>query len=136
MKYSEARRHVIELRQCAIFAADVGPSIAKAMTDAADFLESNIPVLDHVERRVLLILQSVGEDYAFNFNGICRRYLREFGGGISVETARRACRSLRERGLARHRNGLMSETDGAVAGSGYSVTTEGAKFHVEEPKAS
>jgi hypothetical protein len=35
----EARHHAVELRQCAIFAADVGNSIAKAMTDAADFLD-------------------------------------------------------------------------------------------------
>lgn len=34
----EARRHAIELEQCALFAADVGESIAKAMTDAAAFL--------------------------------------------------------------------------------------------------
>ena len=36
----EARRHAVELEQCSIFAADVGPSIAKAMTDAAEFLRA------------------------------------------------------------------------------------------------
>lgn len=36
----EATRHAVELEQCSIFAADVGDSIAKAMTDAAHFLRS------------------------------------------------------------------------------------------------
>lgn len=36
---NEARRHAVALRQCAIFAADLGDHIVKAMTDAADFLE-------------------------------------------------------------------------------------------------
>ena len=35
---AEARKHVVELQQCSIFARDVGPAIAKSMTDAADFL--------------------------------------------------------------------------------------------------
>ena len=39
VKASQAKYHVVELRQCAIFAADIGPSIAKAMTDAAEYLE-------------------------------------------------------------------------------------------------
>lgn len=36
---NEARHHAVELRQCAIFAADLSEHIAKAMTDAADFLD-------------------------------------------------------------------------------------------------
>jgi cell division septum initiation protein DivIVA len=40
VKATEAKHHAVELRQCAIFAADVGPNIAKAMTDAADFLDA------------------------------------------------------------------------------------------------
>jgi hypothetical protein len=34
-----ARRHAVALRQCALFAADCGEHIAKAMTEAADFLD-------------------------------------------------------------------------------------------------
>lgn len=135
MKYSEARHHIIELRQCAIFAADVGPSIAKSMTDAADFLESLIPVLEYAERRVLLILQSVGEDYAMNFKGIENRYRQEFGQTLSRKTIRDNCWKLKLKGLAVYRNGLFDETDGRTAGSGYSATAEGMRFHVEEPKA-
>lgn len=37
---AEARRHAVELEQCSLFAADVGPAIAKAMTDAAAFLRT------------------------------------------------------------------------------------------------
>lgn len=37
---SEAIKHAIDLEQCAIFAADAGPNIAKAMTDAAAFLRA------------------------------------------------------------------------------------------------
>lgn len=36
---AEAKRHALNLRQCAIFAADVGKHIAQSMTDAADFLD-------------------------------------------------------------------------------------------------
>lgn len=38
-----AKYHAVELEQCSIFAADIGQSIAKAMTDAAAFLRS-LPV--------------------------------------------------------------------------------------------
>jgi hypothetical protein len=37
---SEATRHATALEQCAIFAADVGDNIAKAMTDAAAYLRT------------------------------------------------------------------------------------------------
>lgn len=40
LSYEEqAKRHALNLRQCSIFAADVGKHIAQSMTDAADFLE-------------------------------------------------------------------------------------------------
>lgn len=94
--------------------------------------------IDEKERRVLLILRSVGEDYSLNFNGIVSRYHREFPdtGDFTRGTARRLCRSLRDKGLAAYRNGLFDETDGRTAGSGYSATAEGMRFNVEEPKAS
>ncbi|TCU34031.1 hypothetical protein [Rhizobium azibense] len=37
----EARRHAVALRQCSLFATDVGENIVKAMMDAADFLEQS-----------------------------------------------------------------------------------------------
>lgn len=36
---AEAHRHAVALRQCSLFAADVGEHIVKAMIDAADFLD-------------------------------------------------------------------------------------------------
>lgn len=91
--------------------------------------------LNEKERRVLSILQSVGEDYSLNFKGVVSRYNRQFpdAGDFTRATARRLCRSLREKGLAVYRNGLFDETDGRTAGSGYSATAEGMRFHVEEP---
>lgn len=130
MKYSETRKHMVALRQCAIFAADVGPSIAKSMTDAADFLESLIPVLEHTERKVLMVLQSVGEDYSLNFKGLADNFHRMFGSEIDVATAKKYCRSLRDKGLAVHRNGLFDDSTSLTAGSGYSATDEGMRFNV------
>ncbi len=43
----EARRHATALRQCSLFAVDVGENIAKAMTDAAEYL-SHITVTESV----------------------------------------------------------------------------------------
>lgn len=37
-----ARHHEIDLRQCSIFARDAGPSIEKAMLEAADFLAAAV----------------------------------------------------------------------------------------------
>ncbi|SLK03654.1 hypothetical protein [Novosphingobium mathurense] len=37
---STANHHAVDLDQCALFAADLGPHIAKAMNDAATFLRS------------------------------------------------------------------------------------------------
>lgn len=42
MSADEAKRHAIELEQCSIFTADVGSSIAKAMTDAAAWLRYHV----------------------------------------------------------------------------------------------
>jgi hypothetical protein len=94
--------------------------------------------IDDKERRVLSILQSVGEDYSLNFNGIVSRYRKQFPdtGDFTRGTARRLCRSLRDKGLAFYRNGLFDESTGLTAGSGYSVSAEGMKFDVEKPKAS
>lgn len=36
---NDARRHAVELRQCSLFASDLSEHIAKAMTDAADYLD-------------------------------------------------------------------------------------------------
>lgn len=45
---SKAHRHAVALRQCALFAADVGEHIVKAMVDAADFLDD--PALAILEK--------------------------------------------------------------------------------------
>ncbi len=60
---NEAKKHAIELEQCAIFAADAGPSIAKAMTDAASWLRAALTAqerpeeLDATDLQTLLRLQ-------------------------------------------------------------------------------
>jgi len=48
------------------------------------------------------------------------------GTKIDRKTVRRACRSLKRKGLTAFRNGLFNE-DGAVAGSGYAATEQGFK---------
>lgn len=47
-KSPEAHRHAVALRQCSLFAADVGEHIVKAMTDAADFLDRTPPPLPNL----------------------------------------------------------------------------------------
>lgn len=42
----EAHRHAVALRQCALFAADVGEHIVKAMIDASDFLDDTSAALN------------------------------------------------------------------------------------------
>lgn len=49
MSQKEARYHAVELRQCTIFAADVGENIAKAMIDAADYLDKFADMSEPVE---------------------------------------------------------------------------------------
>lgn len=133
MKYSEIRQHMVALRQCAILCEPSG--IATAMKEAADFLESLIPVLEPTERRVLMVLQSVGEDYSLNFKGIAHRLEKEHQIMLTRNKVRDYCWMLKLKGLAVYRNGLFDETDGRTAGAGYSVTTEGMRFNVEKPAA-
>lgn len=45
---------------------------------------------------------------------------------LDIKAVRRACRSLRRKGLAEYVRGLFNE-DGMVAGSGYCISTEGIK---------
>lgn len=128
MKYSEIRQHVTDLRQCSLLTCN--ESVIASMSDAANFLESLIPPLEHTEHRVLMVLQSVGEDYALNFKGVVSNFYRMFDSVIDEKTAKKYCRSLKDKGLAEYRRGLFDETYGTTAGAGYSVTTEGIRFNV------
>lgn len=47
--------------------------------------------------------------------------------GLSRDRVRRACRSLREKGLADYHRCLITE-DGLLAGSGYAITPAGRKL--------
>lgn len=74
------------------------------------------------EKLVLNELAYVSEDYALYFRSI------QNSTGLDRKQVRKACRSLAAKGLASYRRGLANEEDGMLAGSGYSVTVEGAKL--------
>lgn len=78
--------------------------------------------ITHEEKLVLNELAYVGEEYALYFRGI------QNSAGLDRKEVRKACRSLAAKGFASYRRGLCSEDDGMLAGSGYSVTAEGAKL--------
>lgn len=85
------------------------------------------PKINPVERRVLKALCGVwcaDCDFCYlGFKGIGRRTR------LSRKLIRRACRSLRRKGLAEYGRGLWTE-DGEVAGSGYAATRAGALIEV------
>lgn len=56
--------------------------------------------------------------WVYSFKGLARET------GKPLDDAKAACRSLRQKGLARYVNGLVTE-DGELAGSGYTATKEG-----------
>ena len=62
------------------------------------------------------------------WGGLCYSFVTiEDDTGLSRSEVRRACRSLRRKGLAKFVRGLMND-DGEVAGSGYCATRVGAAF--------
>ena len=74
------------------------------------------------EQKVLEYLASEYEEgMAYYFTSI------EEGTKLDRKTVRRSCRSLTRKGLAQFVRGLFDD-DGKVAGSGYSVTLQGAKL--------
>lgn len=73
--------------------------------------------LSENENRVLEYLCQDGE-LAWHFAPICQDL------NMNRNEVRSACRSLRDKGMARFCRGLMDE-DGQLAGSGYSATREG-----------
>jgi len=52
--------------------------------------------------------------------------------GLDRATVRRACRSLRRKGLTRYQSGLWAET-GELSGAGYAATAAGAALVEELP---
>jgi DNA-binding IclR family transcriptional regulator len=75
--------------------------------------------LNPIERKVLAALLPADDDFGFlSFRGIARRTR------LNRKEIRRACRSLRRKGLATFSSGLWND-DGQVAGSGYAATKEG-----------
>jgi hypothetical protein len=75
------------------------------------------------ERRVLQFLaDEAGGDYGFfGFNPLMRET------GFDRKRVRRACRSLRRKGLTEFGRGLWSD-DGEPAGSGYGATRAGVEL--------
>ena len=65
-----------------------------------------------------------GDDFYHALNRIAQ------DAGIDKETARFACRLLRDKGLAQYGRGLFTE-DGMGAGSGYKLTDAGRKKLLE-----
>lgn len=79
--------------------------------------------LNENERKVLTVLVGVYNDslsYCLPFTPI------EMDAGLSRREVRRACRSLKRKGLAKFCKGLWTE-DGEPAGSGYCATKTGAE---------
>lgn len=79
---------------------------------------SRQPALNANEVKVLASLASIDEDHYYPFAPISRDTK------LNRAAVRRACRSLRRKGLARFRAGLWTE-DGDPRGSGYGATLEG-----------
>lgn len=79
------------------------------------------------ERAVLANIANTHDDEwrAVTFAGLER--LTE----LPRKAVRAACRSLRDKGLARHERGLISEYDGSFVGSGYTATAQGSHLYWE-----
>ncbi len=71
------------------------------------------------ERKVLEVISVGWDELYYNFAYISKET------GLDVKSVRRACRSLKRKGYADFKKGLMND-DGMVAGSGYGATHEGA----------
>ena len=80
--------------------------------------------LNDNERKVLDSLIA-----ADDYSGFCYLSFSAIGipWGLDRKTVRRACRSLKRKGLAEFKAGLWTE-DGEPAGSGYAATRAGAEF--------
>lgn len=79
----------------------------------------DIPKLNPIENKVLAFLATGGEDFGFFSFSTISEYVREKRAAV-----RRACRSLKRKGLAKFGMGLWTD-DGGPAGSGYAATAEG-----------
>lgn len=79
-----------------------------------------LPNVNELEKEVLALLAGTTRTDGEMCVGF--KYLSDEG--TDIKTVRRACRSLRRKGLAEYYRGLMTE-DGEVAGSGYCITDLG-----------
>lgn len=83
--------------------------------------------LNENEKRVLTVLVAAGDSYLgfgyLGFAGIGARLEDDHSIKLDRKAIRRACRSLKRKGLAEFCRGLWTE-DGEPAGSGYAATKE------------
>lgn len=77
--------------------------------------------LSDSERKVLITLSAGHDEWCYNFRGIQQQT------NLTRPEVQTACRSLREKGLARFVRGLFDPDEGRTAGSGYGATDEGYK---------
>jgi hypothetical protein len=84
--------------------------------------KSAAPKLTAIERAVLDSLSDAGEERCYAFAPICQHT------GLERSVVRRACRSLKRKGLARFETGLWTE-DGEPRGSGYGLTRAGLTLY-------
>ena len=59
--------------------------------------------------------------------GMCYSFSYIAHKGLDTKAVRKACRSLKKKGLAEFHRGLMTE-ENEVAGSGYCISSEGVKL--------
>ena len=74
------------------------------------------------EHKVLVYLLSLPEQYSGGWCCACCAPIMQ-DTGLDRKTVRRACRSLKRKGLAQFHNALWTE-DGEMYGSGYCATDE------------
>ena len=75
------------------------------------------------EKKVLTVLASA---YGSDLNCFCFETIINES-GLDLKQVRRACRSLKKKGLAEFYRGLFDE-DGMAAGSGYCCSEDGNKY--------
>lgn len=99
-------------------------SLAGARSSETNMEEKKKVRINDNERKVLTVLDEVTDTWGercLPFSWIID------GENLDLKAVRRACRSLRKKGLAEFHRGLMDE-DGQVAGSGYCISKAGKAF--------
>ena len=86
------------------------------------------------EKKVLAVLAEAWGDEEYEDEFPCLGFARLIDDTkLDRKTVRRACRSLKRKGLAQFVRGLWTE-DGEPAGAGYSATKEGADIDKKRKK--